>query len=59
METEILGHSIYILGATHAPKALPMIEPLRNHRDQDVREEARLAAAEITASNSEDTIHNS
>ncbi|GAQ67076.1 HEAT repeat protein [Streptomyces scabiei] len=59
METEILGHTIYILGAAHAPKALPMIEPFLNHPDQDVREEARLAAAEITASNPEDTIHNS
>ncbi|MFD5569460.1 DUF5958 family protein [Streptomyces cadmiisoli] len=34
-------------------------EPLLNHLDQDVREEARLAAAEITASNPDDTIHNS
>lgn len=59
METEILGHTIYILGATHAPEALPMIEPFHNHPDQDVRKEARLATAEITASNPEDTIHNS
>ncbi|WP_330462086.1 hypothetical protein OIB37_35065 [Streptomyces sp. NBC_00820] len=59
METEILGHTIYILGATHAPQALPMIEPFLNHPDRDVREEARLAAVEITASNPEDTIHNS
>ncbi|MEU8488634.1 hypothetical protein [Streptomyces sp. NPDC048641] len=57
METEILGRTIYILGATHAPKALPMIGPFLNHPDQDVREEARLATAEITASNPEDTLH--
>ncbi|MFD7943920.1 hypothetical protein [Streptomyces sp. NPDC059744] len=59
METEVLGHTIYILGATHAPKALPMIEAFLNHPDQDVREEARLAAAEITASNQNDITHNS
>lgn len=27
METEILGHTIYILGATHAPKASPSTTP--------------------------------
>ncbi|MEU4093348.1 hypothetical protein [Streptomyces sp. NPDC026673] len=59
MEPEILGHAIYILGATHAPTALPMIEPFLAHPDQEVREEARLAAAEIIASNPEETIHNS
>ncbi|WP_280697886.1 HEAT repeat domain-containing protein [Kitasatospora sp. GP82] len=51
MEPELLGHAIYILGATHAPKALPMVESFLEHPDRDVREEACLAAAEITASN--------
>lgn len=59
MDPELLEHALYILGATHAPEALPMIEPFLAHPDQEVREEARLAAAEIIASNPEETIHNS
>ncbi|MFE3268062.1 HEAT repeat domain-containing protein [Streptomyces sp. NPDC059215] len=59
MEPEILGHAIYFLGATHAPTALPLMEPFLNHPDQEVSEGARLAAAEITATNPEDTIRNS
>ncbi|WP_406190374.1 hypothetical protein OG331_51690 [Streptomyces sp. NBC_01017] len=59
MEPELLRHAIWILGATHDPKALPAIEPSSTTPDQVAREKARLAAAEITASNPEDTIHKS
>ncbi|MGH4035240.1 HEAT repeat domain-containing protein [Actinomycetota bacterium Odt1-20B] len=59
MEPELRGHAIYILGATRAPKALPMVAPFLNHPGQNVREEARLVAAEITASRSGGTTHSS
>ena len=50
MERSLLEHTLYILGATHDPKARPLIEPFLHHPDPRVREDARLAAAEITAS---------
>ncbi|MFI9272626.1 HEAT repeat domain-containing protein [Kitasatospora sp. NPDC052896] len=50
MEPELLEHALYILGSTHDPRALPLIEPFLHHPDQRVREDARLAATEITAS---------
>ncbi|MCZ4101062.1 hypothetical protein [Streptomyces sp. H39-C1] len=59
MGNALLAHVIYILGATHASQAQPLIEPFLNHPDTDVREEARLAAAEITATQREDRTHNS
>jgi HEAT repeat protein len=59
MEPEPLAHTIYILGATHDPQARPLIEPFLNHPDPELREEARLATAEITASESEGPTHKS
>lgn len=59
MGPELLGHAIYIFGATHDPQARPLIEPFLRHPDPEVREEARLAAAEITASEPERRTHNS
>jgi hypothetical protein len=53
MERELLEHALYILGATHASQAQPLIEPFLHHLDPEVREEARLAAAEINAAESE------
>ncbi|WP_327419835.1 hypothetical protein OG963_00985 [Streptomyces sp. NBC_01707] len=58
MEPELLAHTLYILGATHDAQASPLIEPFLNHLDRDVREEAGLAAAEITTSTSEVRNHN-
>jgi hypothetical protein len=52
MERKLLEHALYILGATHDSQAWPLIEPFLHHPDQEVREEARLAAAEITAADS-------
>ncbi|WP_037605778.1 HEAT repeat domain-containing protein [Streptacidiphilus rugosus] len=57
MESELLEHALYILGATHDPRARLLIEPFLHHPDPRVREDARLAAAEITAS--EGPTHNS
>ncbi|MEV0416562.1 hypothetical protein AB0I68_39005 [Streptomyces sp. NPDC050448] len=57
MERELLEHALYILGASHDPHAHLLIEPFLRHPDPQVREDARLAAAEITAS--EDPTHNS
>ncbi|AJE38794.1 HEAT repeat domain-containing protein [Streptomyces nodosus] len=59
MERELLEHALYILGATHASQARPLIEPFLHHPDPEVREEARLATAEITAAESEGLTHNS
>ncbi|MFI6060536.1 HEAT repeat domain-containing protein [Streptomyces sp. NPDC051286] len=59
MERELLEHALYILGATHDPLASPLIEPFLHHPDPEVREEARLAAAEITATKPESPNHNS
>ncbi|MFB7373448.1 hypothetical protein ACFC0D_26775 [Streptomyces sp. NPDC056222] len=59
MERELLVHTLYILGATHAPQARPLIESFLHHLDSEVREEAQLAAAEITAVESEGLTHNS
>ncbi|MFE0654626.1 hypothetical protein ACFVZH_39600 [Streptomyces sp. NPDC059534] len=59
MERELLEHALYILGATHDPQASPLIEPFLQHPDPEVREEARLAAAEITAAKPESPTHNS
>ncbi|MGW2865540.1 HEAT repeat domain-containing protein [Streptomyces sp. NPDC001205] len=57
MEHELLEHALYILGATYDPRARLLIEPFLHHTDPQVRENARLAAAEITAS--EGRTHNS
>ncbi|AUG75734.1 hypothetical protein CFP65_0786 [Kitasatospora sp. MMS16-BH015] len=57
MEPELLEHALYILGATHDPRALPLIEPFLHHLDPQMREDARLAAAEIAAP--EGPTHNS
>ncbi|MET9221534.1 HEAT repeat domain-containing protein [Streptomyces sp. NPDC003300] len=59
MEPELLAHTIYILGATHNPRARPLIEPFLDHPDPELREEARLATDEITASESEGPTHKS
>lgn len=59
MERALLVHTLYILGATHDPQARPLIEPFLHHPASEVREEARFAAAEITAVESEDLTHNS
>ncbi|WP_369258831.1 HEAT repeat domain-containing protein [Streptomyces sp. R35] len=50
MEHELLEYALYVLGATHDRRARPLIEPFLHHPDPRVREDARLAAAEITAS---------
>jgi hypothetical protein len=50
MERALLEQTLYILGATYDPRARPLIEPFFHHPDPQVREDARLAAAEITAS---------
>ncbi|MGW5295884.1 HEAT repeat domain-containing protein [Streptomyces bacillaris] len=57
MERELLEHALYILGATHDPRARLLIGPFLHHPDPQVREEARLAAAEITTSGG--STHNS
>ncbi|MFE0632772.1 hypothetical protein ACFW3D_38230 [Streptomyces sp. NPDC058864] len=57
MAPELLVHALYVLGAPHAPRASHLIEPFHPH--PTVREEARLAAAEITAADPEDLCHNS
>jgi len=59
MAGELLAHTVYIFGATHDPRSWPLIEPFLHHPDADVREEARRAAAEITASKPEGRIHKS
>lgn len=59
MEPELLEHALYILSATHDPQARPLIEPFLCHADPTVRAEGQRAAAEITASEPEDPIHNS
>jgi HEAT repeat protein len=53
MERELLTHTISVLGSTHDPRARPLIERYLHHPDPQVREEALLATAEITASSSE------
>jgi len=59
MEREPLEHALYILGAAHDPQARLLIEPFLHHPDPEVREDARLATAETTASESEGPSHNS
>ncbi|MET8631151.1 hypothetical protein ABZW30_47030 [Kitasatospora sp. NPDC004669] len=59
MERELVVHTLYILGATRDPQAQPLIESFLHHPDPEVREEARLAAAEITAVESEGLTHKS
>ncbi|MFD6274366.1 hypothetical protein ACFWFI_02035 [Streptomyces sp. NPDC060209] len=51
MSAELLAHTLFVLGATHDERALPLIEPYLRHSDPDVCEEARLARDEITAAN--------
>ncbi|WP_405363588.1 hypothetical protein OG535_40110 [Kitasatospora sp. NBC_00085] len=57
MAGELLAHAVYIFGAIHHPQSWPLIEPFLQHPDADVREEARRAATEITASRPEGRIH--
>ncbi|WP_101254338.1 hypothetical protein [Streptomyces barkulensis] len=57
MEHELLEYALYVFGATQDPRARPLIEPFLLHPDPRVREDARLAAAEITAP--EGPTHNS
>ncbi|MFE2935573.1 HEAT repeat domain-containing protein [Streptomyces sp. NPDC059278] len=57
MEHELLEYALYVLGATHDLRARPLIESFLHHPDPRVREDARLAAAEITAP--EGPTHNS
>ncbi|MFC1402191.1 MULTISPECIES: hypothetical protein [Streptacidiphilus] len=49
LERELLEYVLYMLGATYDPRALLLIEPFLHHPDPQVRENARLAAAEIPA----------
>ncbi|MHA6764334.1 HEAT repeat domain-containing protein [Streptacidiphilus sp. PAMC 29251] len=46
-EPELIGHTLYILGATQDPAAAALIRPLLGHADPSVREEAVLALTEI------------
>ncbi|WP_443034886.1 hypothetical protein [Streptomyces sp. BE133] len=59
MTPQLLTHALCIPGATQDPQARPLIEPLLRHHDPDVREEARRAAAEITAPKPEGRVHKS
>ncbi|MGW1658825.1 HEAT repeat domain-containing protein [Streptomyces atratus] len=59
MTPQLPAHAVCILGATQDPQARPLIEPLLRHPDPDVREEARRAAAEITAPKPEGRVHKS
>ncbi|WP_441250548.1 HEAT repeat domain-containing protein [Kitasatospora sp. McL0602] len=59
MERQLVVHALYIFGVTHDPKARPLIEPFLRHPDSEVREEAQLAVAEITAVESKGLTHNS
>ncbi|MFI6056165.1 HEAT repeat domain-containing protein [Streptomyces violascens] len=45
MEHELLEHALYILGATHDPRARSLIEPFLLHPNSKVRGEAQLATA--------------
>lgn len=59
MERQLLAYTLYIFGATHDPQTRPLIAPFRTRPDPEVREEARLVAAEISAVESEGPTHNS
>ncbi|WP_406445072.1 hypothetical protein OHB14_39050 [Streptomyces sp. NBC_01613] len=59
MGSELLSHTIYILGATHDSHASPLTEPFLNHPDSDVREETGVAAAQVTGSTPGARNHNS
>ncbi|WP_017590113.1 hypothetical protein [Nocardiopsis ganjiahuensis] len=50
LEPELLEYALYIFGATRDPRARPLIEPFLHHFCPNVREEARLAAAELAVS---------
>lgn len=50
LEPELLEYALYIFGATRDPRARSLIEPFLRHFCPSVREEARLAAAEIAIS---------
>ncbi|MEV6757507.1 hypothetical protein [Streptomyces sp. NPDC051214] len=49
---QLLEYVLFSLSATHDRRALPPIEPFLAHPDPGVREEARLAVAELHASGS-------
>ncbi|RKS05047.1 hypothetical protein DFP74_0635 [Nocardiopsis sp. Huas11] len=51
LEPELITYVLCVFGATHDLRARPLIEPFLRHPHPDVREEARLADAEITMSN--------
>ncbi|MFF2570959.1 hypothetical protein [Streptomyces sp. NPDC058084] len=59
MTGTVLADTLYIRGATHGPQARPLIEPFLRYPEPEAREEARLAAAEITADEPEGPTHNS
>ncbi|WP_241479763.1 hypothetical protein [Nocardiopsis lucentensis] len=50
LEPELLEYTLHIFGATQDPRARSMIEPFLHYPDPNVREEARLADAEIATS---------
>jgi DNA-binding transcriptional LysR family regulator len=47
LEPELLAYALHIFGATQDPRAQSLIEPFLRHPDPNVREEARLAYAEV------------
>ncbi|MQY05286.1 HEAT repeat domain-containing protein [Actinomadura macrotermitis] len=47
IEPVLLGYVLYILSATHDPRACPLVRPFLDHPDPGVREEAALALTEI------------
>ncbi|GAA0611911.1 hypothetical protein [Streptomyces crystallinus] len=53
MERELLVHTLYVLGATHDLQARPLIKSFLYHPDPEVREGARIAAAENAVIESE------
>ncbi|MYV51225.1 hypothetical protein [Streptomyces sp. SID3212] len=59
MEHALLEYVLYIFSATRDPQARVLIEPFLDHPDPQVRQEARLAVAEITAFEPEGPTHNS
>lgn len=46
---QLLEYVLFSLSATHDRRALPAVEPFLAHPDPGVREEARLAVAELRA----------
>lgn len=50
LEPELLEYALHIFGATQDPRARSLIEPFLHHPDPNVREEVRLAYAEVAMS---------